>query len=81
MDENLKALIDYAREELDEAERLRAEDVISDDGVFVRLFLVGKSLVGWDSDLPVDVAIEFCKRINKDVMEMVDDILPSQDLS
>ena len=72
MDEHLKYLIDYARDELDEAEHLRSMNVIDDYDVFVRLFLVGKSLVGWDSDKPVDEALELCKKINADVMDRID---------
>ena len=72
MDEHLKYLIDYARDELDEAEHLRSMNVIDDYDVFVRLFLVGKSLVGWDSDKPVDEALAFCRKINSDVMKAVD---------
>lgn len=72
MDKHLKYLIDYARDELDEAEHLRSMNVIDDYDVFVRLFLVGKSLVGWDSDKPVDEALAFCRKINADVMKAVD---------
>jgi hypothetical protein len=72
MDEHLQALIDYARDEFDEIEQLRDDDTIDDDCAFARLFLVGKSLVGWDSNKPVDEAVEFCKKINEDVMAIID---------
>lgn len=78
MNDNLKHLIDYARQELNDAERLRAIGAISDNAVFVRLFLVGKSLVGWDSDKPEDEAIEFIKKVNRDVMDIIEDTPTTQ---
>ena len=72
MDENLKNLIRYARGEFTEAERLRSAGLISDEAVFVRLFLVGKSLVGWDSDLPEDEAFEQLREYNRTVNEIME---------
>lgn len=72
MDENLKNLIRYARGEFTEAERLRSAGLISDEAVFVRLFLVGKSLVGWDSDLPEDEAFEQLWEYNRTVNEIME---------
>ncbi|MBQ1439877.1 MAG: hypothetical protein IIZ10_09315 [Solobacterium sp.] len=72
MDENLKNLIRYARSEFTEAERLRSAGLISDEAVFVRLFLVGKSLVGWDSDLPDDEAFDRLREYNRTVNEIME---------
>ena len=72
MDENLKNLIRYARGEFTEAERLRSAGLISDEAVFVRLFLVGKSLVGWDSDLPEDEAFEQLREYNRTVNDIME---------
>ena len=72
MDENLKRLIGYARHEFSEAERLREAGLISDEAVFVRLFLVGKSLVGWDSDLPEDEAFDRLRDYNRTVNEIME---------
>lgn len=74
MDKHLQALINYAREEFNEIEQLRDDGKIDDDMAFARLFLVGKSLVGWDINKSVDEAVEFCKKINEDVMKLIDDI-------
>ena len=72
MDENLRNLIRYARSEFTEAERLRAAGRISDEAVFVRLFLVGKSLVGWDSDLPEDEAFDKLRDYNRMVNKIME---------
>ena len=78
MNDNLKHLIDYARQTLNDAERLRTIGAISDNAGVVRLFLVGKSLVGWDSDKPEDEAIEFIKKVNRDVMDIIEDTPTTQ---
>ena len=71
MDSNLSNLITYAKQELNEAERLGKSGEISDDEVFVRLVLVGKSLIGWDDEVPVAEAMNQFLEINETVNGLI----------
>ena len=71
IDRNLSNLIAYARKELNEAERLGNSGEISDDEVFVRLVLIGKSLVGWDDEIPVSDAMNQFLEINETVNVLI----------
>ena len=72
MDERLRFTINHAKEELDEIERYYDEGKLTDKGVFVRLFLLGKVLVGWDDDEPKSVAMETFLHVNDTVEALLD---------
>lgn len=71
MDKKLKYTIDYAREELDEIEKYHTEGKLTDKGVFIRLFQLGKTMVGWDDDVPLNEAMEKFLQANNTVMELL----------
>ncbi len=71
MDKKLKYTIDFARDELDEIEQYHAEGKLTDKGVFIRLFQLGKTMIGWDDDVPVSEAMEKFLQANNTVTELL----------
>ena len=50
MDYRLTNTLKYAQEELEEIRQLIDEGKISEKGAFIRMFSLGKVLVGWDDE-------------------------------
>ena len=50
MDRRLKHTLDYAREEIEEIAKLCDEGKLTEKGAFIRMFCLGKVLVGWDDE-------------------------------
>lgn len=50
MDRRVTSTLDYAKEEIEEISRLCDEGKLSEKGAFVRMFCLGKVLVGWDDE-------------------------------
>ena len=73
MDRRLQETIRYVNEEMEEIERYAEEGKLTDEGVFARLFQVGKVLVGWDEDMPQLEAIERMIRADNRVTELVNE--------
>jgi hypothetical protein len=71
MDERLQKTIEYAEEELNDIKKLFSEGKLTDKGVFVRLFQLGKVMTGWDDDLPPHEAMEAFLQANNSVMELL----------
>ena len=71
MDERLGKTLQYAKDEIDEIERLRAEGKLTDKGVFVRIFQLGKVMTGWDDEVPPHEAMEAFLQANNSVMELL----------
>lgn len=72
MDERLRFTINHAKEELAEIEKYYDEGKLTDKGVFVRLFVLGKVLIGWDDDEPKNVAMEDFLQANNTVEALLD---------
>lgn len=72
MDERLKYTIDFAKEELAEIEQHYNEGKLTDKGVFIRLFTLGKLMIGWDDDLPKSESMEYFLRANETVTAYLD---------
>ena len=71
MDERLQKTIEYAEEELSEIKKLYAEGKLTDKGVFIRLFQLGKVMTGWDDEVPLNEAMEAFLQANSTVMELL----------
>ena len=71
MDERLQKTIEYAEEELSDIKKLFAEGKLTDKGVFIRLFQLGKVMTGWDDEVPLNEAMEAFLQANNSVMELV----------
>ena len=71
MDERLGKTLQYAKEEIEDIERLSAEGKLTDKGVFVRLFQLGKVMTGWDDEVPLNEAMEAFLQANNSVMELL----------
>ena len=71
MDERLQKTIAYAEEELDDIKKLFSEGKLTDKGVFVRLFQLGKVMTGWDDEVPLNEAMEAFLQANNSVMELL----------
>ena len=69
MDKRLQKTLDYAKEEIQDIETLSADGKLNDKGVFIRIFSLGKVMLGWDDDIPVADAIERFMRANNTVNE------------
>ena len=78
MDKRLQKTLDYAKEERQEIEKLDAEGKLNDKGVFIRIFSLGKVMLGWDDDIPVADAIERFMRANNTVNEVLNSARRSQ---
>ena len=50
MDRRVTSTLDYAKEEIEEITKLCDEGKLSEKVAFVRLFCLGKVLVGWDDE-------------------------------
>ena len=72
MDSRLRNTLNYAKEEINEIESLSAEGKLTDKGVFIRMFCLGKVMLGWNDDAPVAEAIERFMRANNTVNEALD---------
>ncbi len=71
MDERLQKTIKYAEEELSDIKKLYTEGKLTDKGVFVRLFQLGKVMTGWDDEVPLNEAMEAFLQANNSVMELL----------
>ena len=71
MDERLQKTIEYAEEELNEIKQFYKEGKLTDKGVFVRLFQLGKVMTGWDDEVPLNEAMEAFLQANNSVMELL----------
>ena len=71
MDERLQKTIEYAEEELNDIKKLFSEGKLTDKGVFVRLFQLGKVMTGWDDEVPLNEAMEAFLQANSTVMELL----------
>ena len=71
MDERLHKTIEYAEEELSDIKKLYAEGKLTDKGVFIRLFQIGKVMTGWEDEVPLNEAMEAFLQANNSVMEML----------
>ena len=71
MDERLRLTIQHAREEFDEIEKYSREGKLTDKGVFIRIFQLGKTMIGWDDDVPVSEAMEKFLQANNTVTELL----------
>ena len=78
MDKRLQKTLDYAKEEIQDIEKLDAEGKLNDKGVFIRIFSLGKVMLGWDDDIPVADAIERFMRANNTVNEVLNSARRSQ---
>ena len=50
MDRRVIHTLNYAKDEIEEIEKLCEEGKLSEKGAFVRMFCLGKVLVGWDDE-------------------------------
>lgn len=71
MDMRLRKTIEYAEEELVDIKELRSTGKLTDKGVFIRLFQLGKTLIGWDDDVPINEAMEKFLQANTSVTELL----------
>ena len=71
MDERLQKTIEYAEEELSDIKKLYTEGKLTDKGVFIRLFQLGKVMTGWDDEVPLNEAMEAFLQANNSVMELL----------
>ena len=71
MDRRLQKTIEYSEEELVDIKNLRNEGKLTDKGVFIRLFQLGKTLIGWDDDVPINEAMEKFLQANNSVTELL----------
>lgn len=71
MDERLQKTIKYAEEELSDIKKLYTEGKLTDKGVFIRLFQLGKVMTGWDDEVPLNEAMEAFLQANNSVMELL----------
>lgn len=71
MDMRLRKTIEYSEEELVDIKNLRDEGKLTDKGVFIRLFQLGKTLIGWDDDAPINEAMEKFLQANNSVTELL----------
>ena len=74
MDYRLKYTIDYAQQELAEIKELSSKGELTDKGVFVRLFVLGKLLTGWDDEGTEQEQINKLIEANRNVMELLDGV-------
>ena len=81
MDYRLKYTIDYAQQELSEIKEEVNKGNLDDKGVFIRLFVLGKLLSGWDDNEGTEQEqINKLIETNKMVMDFIDGI-PQQNAS
>ena len=74
MDERLTATIRYAKEELAEIEDLIDRGKLTEKGAFVRMFCLGKVLVGWEDEGTEMEQFQYLTRANQTVQEVLDNV-------
>lgn len=74
MDYRLTYTIDYALQELNEIKELSAKGELTEKGVFVRMFQLGKLLTGWDDEGTEQQQANKLIEANRNVMELVDGV-------
>ena len=73
MDKRVINTIQYAKEELDEISQYIEEGKLFEKGAFVRIFSLGKVLVGWDDELPVPEQIQYLLKTNEYVERLIEE--------
>ena len=73
MDKRVLNTIQYAKEELDEISQLVEEGKLTEKGVFVRMFSLGKVLLGWDDEGPLSEQIAYLTKTNEWVQSLLDE--------
>ena len=73
MDKRVLSTIQYAKEELDEISQYIEEGKLFEKGAFVRIFSLGKVLVGWDDELPVPEQIQYLLKTNEYVERLIEE--------
>lgn len=73
MDKRVLSTIQYAKEELDEVSQLIDEGKLTEKGAFVRIFCLGKVLVGWDDETPLPEQISYLTKTNEWVNSLLDE--------
>lgn len=74
MESKLQSTLNYALEELEEINKLSEKGKLTDKGVFVRMFCLGKVLTGWTDEGTELEQINRLVEANRVVMEILNKV-------
>ena len=75
MDERVVSTLRYAKQELAEIDDLIQRGLLNEQGAYVRLFMLGKVLVGWDDEESELEQFEYLRRANQSVKATLNEMI------
>ena len=72
----IEQTIDYAINELNTIKKLIDDGKLTENGALIRVFFLGKSLIGWqnDSEKSDEEQVQTLLKVNKQFMSIMDEV-------